>query len=99
MLISKNIYINKKRTSMKLDPENWDALAEICKEEKISLNALLTLINELKGDVGLSIATRVFIVSYLKNMIKNIKLHKSPTIDNIKDLNKFLSLIYKKRKN
>ncbi len=94
MLISKNIYINKRRTSMRLDPKSWEALDRICKNENISLSTLLSLIEDYKGNIGFSVATRVFIVSYLTYMIDTLKQNNSAKSDNI--ILNLLTMIYKK---
>ncbi len=94
MLISKNIYVNKRRTSMRLDEENWAALFDICKSENITLNELLSLIDNNKGKTGFSIATRVFITSYLRNIIKQLPKKNKINNDNAEIIN-LLSVIYK----
>jgi len=37
-LISRNITVSGHRTSMRLEPEMWDALAEVCRREGASLH-------------------------------------------------------------
>ena len=47
----RNIRIGKRRTSIKLEPEMWDALAEICTRTKKNLNEICT---EVHGASGVS---------------------------------------------
>ncbi|MEC8847027.1 MAG: ribbon-helix-helix domain-containing protein, partial [Pseudomonadota bacterium] len=42
-LISRNIYVNGHRTSMRLEPEVWRALEDIAGFESQAINALCTL--------------------------------------------------------
>ncbi len=97
MLVSKNIYINKRRTSMRLDPESWKTLADICKTEKTSISKLLSLIDTHKGDIGLSVATRVFIISYLRYTIEDLKNNTASKISHREQILRLISVIYKKQ--
>lgn len=44
-LVSRNVVVAGHRTSVRLEPELWDALAAICKRERLSLNELCTNID------------------------------------------------------
>ncbi len=66
-LISKNVTINKHRTSIRLEPEMWQALREICRREKCTAHELCTLIyNHKSSDTSLTAAIRVFLMLYYK---------------------------------
>lgn len=66
-LISRNINVNGKRTSMRLEPAMWDALAEICRREKLNLHQLCGMVAGYKGDeTSFTAAIRVFSVSYFR---------------------------------
>ena len=66
-LISRNITIDGRRTSMRLEPAMWDALAEICKRKKLTLHRLCSMVAEHKGqDTSFTAAIRVFAMSYYK---------------------------------
>ena len=41
-LVSRNVRINGRRTSVKLEPAMWEALAEICAREGIGIGQLCT---------------------------------------------------------
>ena len=66
-LISRNINVNGKRTSMRLEPAMWDALGEICRREKLNLHQLCGMVSGYKGDeTSFTAAIRVFSVSYFR---------------------------------
>ena len=48
MLLCKNVIVNGRRTSMRLEKEVWNALSESCKEQNISLNTLCSQIEKSK---------------------------------------------------
>lgn len=64
-LISKNIRIGKKRTSIRLEPEMWRALDIIIKEEKIIPALLFDQISKTKRrDAAFTAALRSSILLY-----------------------------------
>ncbi|MBO7332552.1 MAG: ribbon-helix-helix domain-containing protein [Alphaproteobacteria bacterium] len=69
MLLCKNVVVNGRRTSMRLDRETWQALSDICKRENISLYKLCSLIDDAKQESGLSSATRLFVLTYYRRSL------------------------------
>ncbi len=65
-LVSRNIVVAGRRTSMRLEPEMWRALAEIGDAEGLSLNDLCSKIAETRGRSGLTSAVRVFALAYFR---------------------------------
>ena len=66
-LICKNVVIQGRRTSVRLDPVMWDGLAEICQRQAASLHTICSAIAEHKAPhMSMSTAIRVFIVSYFR---------------------------------
>jgi predicted DNA-binding ribbon-helix-helix protein len=63
-LVSGNVTIAGRRTSMRLEPEMWAALKAICARERLSIHAVCTLIDERRGEGGLTSAVRTFMVKY-----------------------------------
>lgn len=55
-----------KRTSLRLEPQMWDALQEIAQREESSLNAIVSRIEQRRTASTLTAAVRVFIVSYFR---------------------------------
>ena len=66
MLLCKNVVVNGRRTSMRLDKETWQALSDICKRENITLYKLCSLIDNSKGKTELSLATTAFVWHYFQ---------------------------------
>jgi predicted DNA-binding ribbon-helix-helix protein len=63
-LINRNVIAERGRTSMRLEPELWDALSEICEREGQDMSTLVRRV-EQKGHVGgRTSAVRVFVLSY-----------------------------------
>ena len=66
MLVCKNVIVNGRRTSMRLDRETWISLSDICTREGITIHQLCSKIDTTKGASGLSAATRWFVLNYFR---------------------------------
>lgn len=64
MLVNRNITVGSLRTSVRLEPEFWEALSEIAARERLTVDRLCTIIDANAGDLGRTAAIRVFIASY-----------------------------------
>ena len=66
-LISRNITVFGRRTSIRLEPEMWEALKDVADKEKCSVHNLCTLVFLRKNtDTSLTAAIRVFLMLYFK---------------------------------
>ena len=66
-LVSRNITVSGRRTSVRLEPEMWRALKEISTRENCSIHELCTLINFRKNRrTSLTAAIRVFLMLYFR---------------------------------
>lgn len=65
-LLNRNVTVRGRRTSMKLEPDMWDALDEICQREQVSVHEICTLIAERHQGNNLTAAMRVFILGYYR---------------------------------
>lgn len=66
-LLSKNINISGRRTSVRLEPEMWKSLKEIANREECSIHEICTLVDlRKKENTSLTAAIRVFIMLYYK---------------------------------
>jgi len=66
-LVSRNITVGGKRTSVRLEPEMWRALKEIAGREHCSIHELCTLISFRKNQrTSLTAAIRVFLMLYFR---------------------------------
>ena len=66
-LVSRNINVLGRRTSVRLEPQMWMAIKEIASREKCSIHDICSLIMLRKRDnTSLTAAIRVFIMLYFK---------------------------------
>ena len=67
MLIKKSITIKRHRTSLSLEKEFWDALKIISKEQKCSLETLISKVDSNRK-TSLASSIRVYLLKfYMKN--------------------------------
>ena len=66
-LINRNVVAERGRTSMRLEPELWDALAEICVRERQDINRLVRQIEATGHSGGRTSAVRVFVLKYFRD--------------------------------
>ena len=66
-LVNRNVFVGKRRTSLRLEPAMWDALTEICRREGLTVHQLCALIDERRLASSLTAAIRVFIVNYFRS--------------------------------
>lgn len=66
-LISRNITVNKRRTSIRLEAQMWVALKEIATREKCTIHDICGVIASRKSDnITLTAAIRIFLMLYFK---------------------------------
>jgi len=65
-LINRNVTAGRGRTSMRLEPEIWDALGEICARERIGLGELVRRVDVAPDKGGRTSAIRVFAFRYFQ---------------------------------
>lgn len=78
ILESRNVTVGGRRTSMRLEPQMWEALESIARGEGITLNNLCTQIDQRRREVGLTSATRVFIISYYRQLVRRYETGAGP---------------------
>ncbi len=66
-LVNRNVVAGRGRTSMRLEPELWDALSEICKRERISVAEIIKRIEDRGHPGGRTSAVRVYVVQYFRH--------------------------------
>ena len=69
MLICKNVIVNGRRTSMRLDRETWISLNDICEREGITIHDLCSKLDRARERSGLSSATRLFVLTYFRSKL------------------------------
>ncbi len=67
-LISKNVTIHGRRTSLRLEQASWEAMSDICKCEGLTLHELCSLIENRRNGSSRTSAVRAFIVTYYRTV-------------------------------
>ena len=65
-LVNRNIVAARGRTSMRFEPEIWEALQEICQRERIGMGELIRRIEQEKHAGGRTSAVRVHVLKYFR---------------------------------
>lgn len=80
--ILRNVWVRSRRTSLRMEPEIWSALEEIAQRESMTLNALISVIDEQRGQSTLTGAVRIHALVYFRNAeqaMGNIPASGGPT--------------------
>lgn len=77
-LVNRNINATAGRTSMRLEPEFWEALGEICRIEARVQAELIREIEQRASSVGRTSAVRVHILQYFRDAAKRSGSHGRP---------------------
>jgi predicted DNA-binding ribbon-helix-helix protein len=64
-LVNRNVVAERGRTSMRLEPELWDLLSEICEREAQDMSTLVRQIEAAGHAGGRTSAVRVFVTTYV----------------------------------
>lgn len=66
-LVSRNITVSGRRTSVRLEPQMWQGLVDICRRERATIHDVCTYISAHKDRAtSLTAAIRVYIMEYYK---------------------------------
>jgi predicted DNA-binding ribbon-helix-helix protein len=67
-LVSRNVTIAGHRTSVRLEPEMWSGLTDICRRERMIMHEVCTAVaTNKKKNTSLTAAIRVFVMSYYRS--------------------------------
>jgi predicted DNA-binding ribbon-helix-helix protein len=66
--VRRNVNISGRRTSVSLEAAVWDALADICKRERVSQVELFSRVDNGRLDASLASALRVFVLTYFRGL-------------------------------
>ncbi|HEX5325706.1 MAG TPA: ribbon-helix-helix domain-containing protein [Acetobacteraceae bacterium] len=66
-LVNRNVVAGSGRTSMRLEPELWDALLEVCQREGQDLHTVIRGIDSSRSAGGRTSAVRVFLLHYYRS--------------------------------
>jgi predicted DNA-binding ribbon-helix-helix protein len=65
-LVSRNVKAGSGRTSMRLEPELWEALDELCERERLSVRDAIVRIDAAGHQGSRTSAVRVMLVRYFR---------------------------------
>ena len=65
-LVTHNVRIGQRRTSLRLEPALWAALDEICQREGMTRHEICTTIDRRRRTSTLTAAVRVYVVNYYR---------------------------------
>lgn len=68
-LINRNFNAGSGRSSMRLEPEIWEALLEICAREKMGMGELVRKVDDEREIGGRTSAIRTFTFNYFKKAV------------------------------
>ncbi|MCL2469367.1 MAG: ribbon-helix-helix domain-containing protein [Alphaproteobacteria bacterium] len=67
-LVSRNVTIDQHRTSVRLEPDMWNALRDICRREHITIHDIATIVSMRKAvNTSLTAGIRVFVMAYFRD--------------------------------
>ncbi len=69
-LIIRNVRVNGKRTSVRLEQAMWDALVEISSRESRSIDEICSHVSENRLETGFTASLRVYILNYFRNALR-----------------------------
>ena len=67
-LVSRNVTVAGRRTSLRLEKATWDAFDQICDFENFSPHVLCTKIEEARNGTSRTSTVRAFVVSYFRRV-------------------------------
>jgi predicted DNA-binding ribbon-helix-helix protein len=71
-LVNRNVIAERGRTSMRLEPELWDMLSEICEREARDMSTLVRQIEAAGNSGGRTSVVRVYIANYFRDAANEV---------------------------
>jgi predicted DNA-binding ribbon-helix-helix protein len=65
-LLNRNVWVGRRRTSLRLEADMWQALEEVGRDSGFTIHELCTSIDEARRESSLTAAVRVFLLRYYK---------------------------------
>jgi predicted DNA-binding ribbon-helix-helix protein len=66
-LVTRNVTVSGRRTSVRLEPDLWEALNEIATHEGRSVHQICVDIEQARGNTCLTSSMRTYIVNYFRS--------------------------------
>ena len=65
-LLNRNVWVGRRRTSLRLEADMWQALEEVAGDSGLTIHELCTKIDGVRRESSLTAAVRVFLLRYYK---------------------------------
>jgi predicted DNA-binding ribbon-helix-helix protein len=65
-LLNRNVWVGRRRTSLRLEADMWQALEEVGGDSGLTIHELCTRIDDARRESSLTAAVRVFLLRYYK---------------------------------
>lgn len=76
-LITRNVVVDGRRTSVRLEPELWQALDRISRSRGVSVNDICSHVSQTRGAAGgFTSALRVYIIDELQRLIREAQTRR-----------------------
>ncbi len=66
MLQIRNVTVSGRRTSIRLEPERWNGVTEICQREGRTIHEICSMVEKFRRDSSFTARLRVFIMNYFR---------------------------------
>lgn len=86
-LTARNVVVNKRRTSVRLETPMWSALEDIAMREGYTINEICSEIANLKSDgASLTSAIRTYAMSYYRDIVKRAEASDRYTLRELRQI-------------
>ncbi len=75
---SRNIRVDGRRTSVRLEDAEWDALAEICAAERLTLKQVCSEVDRKRPQGAFTSGLRVFMLNYFRLKARSNRRKSGP---------------------
>lgn len=66
-LVSRNIVVGGRRTSVRLEPDMWNAISEVSQREHLTIHEICTMVAGRRGvNSSLASSLRIFVLAYFR---------------------------------
>jgi predicted DNA-binding ribbon-helix-helix protein len=74
MIVKRSVVVSGRQTSVTVEDQFWEGLTEIATELKLSIPALVTIINAARNHSNLSSAIRLFVLRHYRDRTRDKRL-------------------------
>ncbi|CAO3418145.1 ribbon-helix-helix domain-containing protein [Azospirillum doebereinerae] len=71
-MICRNIRVNGRRTSLRMEQDIWDAVDDVARRRCLSVTELVSEIDSQRGNAGLTAELRVYVLCYYRKVIDRL---------------------------